>query len=51
MGVGYRFVTGVNETYMYDDPEQGLVEKEYFDKNAFNSVTGNITLAFGWFAN
>jgi hypothetical protein len=51
MGVGYRFVTGVDQTYMYDDPDQGMIEKEYFDKNAFNSVTGNITLAFGWFAN
>lgn len=49
VGIGYRIVTGVNETYMYDDPDKGMVEKAYFEENAFNSVTGNITLAFGWF--
>lgn len=48
VGAGYRLVTGVNHTY--DHWENGaLVEKEYFDKDAFNSFTGNITLAFGWF--
>ena len=55
-GIGYRVVTGVNDTYnyIYTDPitfEEEVIEKEYFDKNAFNSLTGNITLSFGWFAN
>ncbi len=53
VGVGYRFVTGLNETYAYL-PEGGsapedIIQKEYYDKNALNSITGNITLAFGWF--
>ena len=52
VGLGYRVVTGLNKTYEYlpdNDPLQKPVEKEYFDKNAFNSVTGTVTLAFGWF--
>lgn len=50
VGVGYRLVTGVDKTYYYmPEGATSPVEKEYFDKNAFNSVTGNITLAFGWF--
>lgn len=51
VGVGYRVVTGVDETYMAKDGQGGLVKTQYFDSNAFNSVTGNITLAFGWFNN
>jgi hypothetical protein len=54
VGVGYRAVTGVDKTYKYypnNDPLEVPVEKAYFDKNALNSVTGNITLAFGWFNN
>lgn len=53
-GLGYRVVVDVDQTYTYlpdNDPNAEPVEKAYFDKNAFNSVTGNITLAFGWFAN
>jgi hypothetical protein len=48
VGAGYRLVTGVNQTYTY--LENGtLTEKNYFDKDALNSFTGNVTLAFGWF--
>jgi len=52
VGLGYRFVTGLNKTYEYlpaNDPLKKPVQKEYFDKNALNSVTGTVTLAFGWF--
>jgi len=49
VGLGYRWVTGVDKTYVYDDPEKGMVEKAYYDKNALNSVTGSVTLEFGWF--
>jgi len=49
VGVGYRWVSGVNKTYKFDDPQKGIVEKPYYDKNALNSVTGTVTLAFGWF--
>lgn len=49
VGVGYRLVTGVNKTY-YTQDDSGTKEYfEYFDSNAFNSVTGDITLLFGWF--
>jgi len=50
VGVGYRIVTGVNKDYQ-QMTDNGLVEIAYFDSNALNSVTGNITLAFGWFGN
>lgn len=49
VGVGYRLVSGVNNTYTTLDDNGNKVNKEYFDRNAFNSVTGEITLAFGWF--
>ncbi|RLD81946.1 MAG: hypothetical protein DRJ15_02995 [Bacteroidetes bacterium] len=54
VGVGYRFVTGLNQTYEYlpnDNPSEEPVQKEYFKKGALDSFTGNITLAFGWFNN
>lgn len=51
VGVGYRIVTGVDKTYYTMDENNNLVEKPYMEKNALNSVTGNITLAFGWFNN
>jgi len=50
VGVGYRVVTGVDKTY-YTMENNTLVEKPYMEKNALNSVTGNVTLAFGWFNN
>lgn len=50
-GFGYRWVTGVDEKYAYKDPNLGPEEKRYFKEDAFNSFTGNITLAFGWFGN
>jgi len=47
-GIGYRFVTGVDKTYRtIQDGE--IIERAYFEKNAFSNITGNITLAFGWF--
>ncbi|MEN8225288.1 MAG: hypothetical protein ABFS05_08000 [Bacteroidota bacterium] len=46
--VGYRFVSGVDKSYIYKIDEV-FYEKAYFESDAFNSVTGNITLAFGWF--
>lgn len=50
VGIGYRYVAGVNEEYTVKENGE-LVEKPYYDKNAFNSLTGNLTLAFGWFGN
>lgn len=52
VGLGYRLVTGVNNTYgeaVGGSSTNDVVQKTYFDSNAFNSVTGSITLAFGWF--
>ena len=52
IGIGYRFVTGIDKTYEYlpnnhswEDP----VEKAYFNDNAFNGVSGSISFLFGWF--
>ena len=44
IGLGYRFVTGVDDTY-----NEESVKLDYYSKDAFNSVTGSVTLAFGWF--
>jgi hypothetical protein len=49
LGLGYRFVTGVNDTYDYWNENDELVQADYFSKNALNSVTGSITFAFGFF--
>ena len=40
VGVGYRIVTGVDHTYKTQQ-DGIIVEKPYFDSNAFNSITGN----------
>jgi hypothetical protein len=44
-GLGYRYVSGVTQTYI----DQNGQEKAYFDKNAFNSPVGSISLMFGNF--
>lgn len=44
-GVGYRYVSGVSQTYV----DQNGEEKAFFDKNAFNSPVGSISLLFGNF--
>lgn len=52
IGLGYRLVTGLNNTYpelVNDNNTLVEVQKPLFDSNAFNSVTGSVTLAFGWF--
>lgn len=50
VGVGYRLVTGVDNTYTgYVDGHE--VSMEYFDSNAFSNFEGSVTLAFGWFSN
>lgn len=54
IGLGYRLVTGLNNTYpelVKNNNTTTVVQKPLFDDNAFNSVTGSITLAFGWFGN
>lgn len=51
VGVGYRFVSGIEDTYAYQEPNGEIVQKEFFDSNAFSNFTGNVTLAFGWFNN
>ncbi|MEA3480150.1 MAG: hypothetical protein U9R60_18345 [Bacteroidota bacterium] len=50
-GLGYRIVSGLNRTYLYL-PEGAIdpIEKQYYDNKDFNSVTGTVTLVFGWFA-
>jgi hypothetical protein len=45
LGLGYRYVAGVNHTYV----DQNGLEKTFFDKNAFNSPVGSVTLLFGNF--
>jgi hypothetical protein len=49
MGVGYRFVTGVNESYLFQTEDGSLVEKNYFESDAFNSLTFSVGFNFGWF--
>ncbi len=48
IGVGYRLVSGVNETYLALD-QGAIYERQYFDSDALNSLTGNLSLSFGWF--
>lgn len=49
VGLGYRVVTGVDKTYAYEDANGQIVQKEYFDSNAFSNFEGSVTLAFGGF--
>ncbi len=44
-------LSGQDMQYLYlpegtNDP----IEKQYYDNKDFNSVTGTVTLVFGWFA-
>lgn len=51
-GIGYRIVTGVDATYFYVTTDSGanaLVEKTYFESDAFNSATFSIGFVFGGF--
>ena len=42
-GVGYRFVTGIDATYLDDDGNQA----DFYDKSDFDSFTGTVSLIFG----
>ncbi|MDO9511784.1 MAG: hypothetical protein Q7J34_08490 [Bacteroidales bacterium] len=44
-GLGYHYVGGVDATYVNNDNKN----IRYYDKNAFNSLTGSVTLLFGGF--
>lgn len=48
MGVGYRFVTGVDAKYtlLTDD---GLEIREYFASDAMDSMTFSVGFLFGWY--
>jgi hypothetical protein len=49
LAVGYRYVSGVNKQYPF--MENGdTVYKDYFGKEDFNKVYGNVTIIFGWFS-
>ncbi len=51
--IGYRYISGISKEYKYDEDisptTDRLIEKKYFDKNDFNSITGSVNLVFGWF--
>lgn len=49
LGVGYRLVTGVDDIYGDKFVDGDIIQVEAFESDAFNSVTGSVTLAFGWF--
>ena len=46
--VGYRVVTGLNETYAYKGGDD-IEYKNYFENNEFAAPYGVITFVFGWF--
>lgn len=53
VAVGYRYVSGVSKEYKYNEPVAGggaiEIDKTYFEKDDFNSITGSVNLVFGWF--
>lgn len=50
MGLGYRWVSGVDGTYeSFDSSTGAITDQPYFDSNAFNNMTFSLGLYFGWF--
>lgn len=50
MGLGYRFVSGVDGTYDSFDSSTGITtEVPYFDSNDFDNMTFSLGFYFGWF--
>lgn len=45
LGLGYRYVGGVDATYINADNKT----VRFYDKNSFNSLTGSLTFLFGGF--
>lgn len=49
-GLGYRFVTGIDEKVYVIDVAGGTPQmKQFFKSNEFNSLTGTVSLLFGGF--
>jgi hypothetical protein len=48
-GIGYRFVAGVDNKYYVQEGGFVLVERPFFESDAFNSPTFQIRLLFGGF--
>lgn len=50
MGLGYRWVTGVDATYDSFNSSTGVIKEEsYFNSNAFDNMTFSLGFYFGWF--
>jgi len=50
VGLGYRVVTGLDKTYAFEDSDGQIVQKEYFESDAFSNFEGSVTLVFGGFS-
>jgi hypothetical protein len=50
VGVGYRFVTGINRSYTAYNNDGSLIgKKQVYKSSDFNSPQANVTFIFGWF--
>lgn len=49
LGLAYRLVSGVNNTYEFSQPNGSLINKPYFNSSDFNSPSFTLGLLFGGF--
>lgn len=49
MGLGYRFVTGVDATFESFDISGNVIDVAFFESNDFNNLTFALGFNFGWF--
>ena len=49
MGIGYRFVSGLDETYTVKSDNGIITEVPYFESDEMNSLTFSMGFLFGWY--